>query len=544
MKRTLTIAAVAAGLCAAAPVAAKDGHGFWRGHGHGHGHGYGRNETIALTAIGGYENSVGDEGAAEISAYDPDSMRLFVVSNEDDHVELTVLSLADPTSPAYVTSITFDGLSPNSVAVKNGLVAVALEADEKTDNGFLNFYDVDGVEVASCTVGALPDMVAFTPNGRHALVANEGEPNDAYDIDPEGSVSVVNVFLAKRFGCKHAVRDAGFGRFNRKADQLRAKGVRLFGFNNPTVAQDLEPEYIAVSENSRYAWITLQENNAMALLDVRRAKILRVIPFGYKDHSLAGNGLDASDRDDAINIARWPVLGMYQPDAIASFSHRGRTYLVTANEGDAREYETDDESVFVEEERIKDLDLDPTAFPDAEDLQEDEALGRLTVTTTLGDTDGDGDYDALYAFGARSFSVWSAYGGLVFDSGDQIEQITAVETPAYFNANDGDADEFDNRSDAKGPEPEGVVVGEVKGKPYAFIGLERAGGGVMVFDLSSPSAPEYVQYVPGFETGDIAPEGLVFISKKDSPSGQPLLVVSSEVSGTVRIYAIESVLKD
>jgi YVTN family beta-propeller protein len=247
------------------------------------------------------------------------------------------------------------------------------------------------------------------------------------------------------------------------------------------------------------------------------------------------NGLDASDRDGvdgepAINIQFQPVFGLYQPDAIASFSINGQTYLVTANEGDAREYDG-----FEEEIRVGDEDyvLDPTRFPNAEALKADENLGRLIVTTASGDTDGDGDYDRIDMFGARSFSIWDGNGNLVFDSGDQLEQITAKAVPELFNSDEGLPEEFDSRSDNKGPEPEGVVIGQVNNRTYAFIGLERTGG-VMVYEVTNPNQPVFVEYV--LTEGDVAPEGLTFISADDSPNGKSLLVVTNEVSATVAVF--------
>ncbi|MEZ5275184.1 MAG: choice-of-anchor I family protein [Opitutaceae bacterium] len=258
------------------------------------------------------------------------------------------------------------------------------------------------------------------------------------------------------------------------------------------------------------------------------------------------NGLDASDRDDGINIRQWPVFGMYQPDGIDTFKVGGKTYLITANEGDAREYDG-----YAEEERAKDIELDPSVFPLAKVLQKNENLGRLTITTANGDNDGDGDYDQLYAFGARSFSIWDDKGNLVYDSKDAVEQIIAND-PAfapYFNSNNDENDSFESRSDNKGPEPESVVVGTVGLKPYAFVGLERIGG-IMVFDLSDPSAPEFVQYInprdfdpdlEGTAIGDLGPEGLVFIPAWQSPIWRPLLGVANEISGTVTLYRIDAI---
>ncbi len=200
--------------------------------------------------------------------------------------------------------------------------------------------------------------------------------------------------------------------------------------------------------------MTLQENNAIAILDLKRKSFDKIVSLGFKDHSAAGNPLDASDRDGpgnttAINIANWPVLGMYQPDTIATYRTRGGVYLVTANEGDARDY-----TGFSEERRVSALTLDPTAFPNAAALRNNAALGRLNVTSTLGNTDGDADYDKLCAFGARSFAIWSDKGELVFDSGDQLERKVAELAPTFFNS-EGATASFDTRSDNKGPRARG-----------------------------------------------------------------------------------------
>lgn len=493
--------------------------------------------TISLEVLGTYETGAYDEGAAEISAYDRSSERIFVTNADANTVD--VLDASDPENLTLAFTIDLSGYGDgvNSVAVHNGVVAVAVEADPKTDNGSVVFFDTDGDYLNSVEVGALPDMLTFTPNGRYLLVANEGEPNDDYTVDPEGSISIIDMKRGVgRLGASD-VATADFSDFN---SATLDESIRVFG-PDATVAQDMEPEYIAVSHDSKYAWVTLQENNALAIVDIAKGEVTSLVGLGFKDHSVEGNGLDASDRDDAINITTWPVLGMYLPDAIASYHYRGETYLVTANEGDARDYDG-----FAEEERVKDLDLDPTAFPDADDLQEDEAIGRLTVTTTLGDTDNDGDYDALHAFGGRSFSIWSSSGELIFDSGDDLEQQVAAALPDDFNSDNGENDSFDNRSDNKGPEPEGITLAEIGGRTYAFVGLERVGG-VMVYDITTPVAPFFVQYLNNRDfsgdaeagtAGDLAPEGLVFVPRSASPTGTPLLVVTNEVSGSTTVYEV------
>ncbi|MDY6938317.1 MAG: choice-of-anchor I family protein [Cyanobacteriota bacterium] len=904
--------------------------------------------NIQLKPIGRYETGLFDEGAAEISAYDPVSTQLFVINGFNKNID--VLDLSDPENPTKVSEIDIsafgDGI--NSIAIKNGILAAAIEPEDSTQPGTVAFFDTAGNSLGSATVGVVPDMVTFTPDGSKILVANEGEPGD--ESDPVGSVSIIDISGGI---AATTVTTADFSAFNGQEEALRSRGVRIFP--DKTAAEDFEPEYIAVSEDGTTAFVTLQENNAVAVLDIAAGEITEIQPLGVKDWSqglpqltqypwdLSGevlgttpagqdillggmsglffesvgedgrlnfiatpdrgpngeptdvdgdgtnerpfplpdyqpqlirfsldrnsgaiaitekialtrpdgtpltglpnlqagdagsaytdeepvdlfgnplandlfgadmesivvapdgtfwlsdeyrpaiyhfdatgvlidrfipqgtadaagvaagtfgtetlppvyaqrranrgfegmaldtdngklfawiqspidnpdvsnaeasaagersdfnsrnsqvlrilevdpatgnptgeyvyllegssgvdkigdavyqgdgkflvierdsgtdadskkfifevdltgatnilgtplssatdataleqmtaddlaamgvqpvnktkvlnlpsvgyqagdkpeglallpdgslavindndfglldepipgdgsvpfnpdptqtvlgiiefsgsNQLDASNEDGEINLQNHPILGLYQPDAIASFSTNGQTYYITANEGDARD----------EDERIAELTLDPTAFPNAAELQLEENLGRLNVSTIDGDVDGDGDFDRLFSYGGRSFTIWDSTGNLVFDSGDAIAQITEELTPELFNANDGDPEEFDQRSDDKGAEPEGVTVGVVDGRPLAFIGLERAGGGVLVYDVSNPSDPDFLQYVR-FE-GDIAPEGLTFISAEDSPEGTPLLAVTNEVSGTATVYEIET----
>ncbi len=497
----------------------------------------GNSSTIELEVLGTYESGVFDEGAAEIGAYDKKSKRYFVTNADENTVD--VLDVSDPENPTLDFTIELDayGAGVNSVAVDKGVVAVAVEAATATDNGRVVFFDTDGDYLNDLEVGALPDMLIFTPNGKYLLVANEGEPNDAYDVDPEGTISIIDMKGKVSKLDADDVTTADFTAFNNATLDV---SIRIFG-PNATVAQDLEPEYITVSSDSKTAYVTLQENNAIAVVDIKKGEVTALHGLGFKDHSVAGQGIDASDKDNGINIATWPVYGIFMPDAIASYSYKGETYLVTANEGDARDYDG-----FSEEERVKDLTLDPTIFPNAATLQQDAKLGRLTVTTVNGDTDNDGDYDELYAFGTRSFSIFSSDGTLVYDSKDDFEQTTATELPDDFNSGNDENDSFESRSDNKGPEPEGVTLGEVNGRTYAFIGLERVGG-IMVYDITNPESPSFVHYINNrdfsgdAEAGsakDLGPEGITFIPKSSSPTKTPLLVVTNEVSGTTTFYEV------
>lgn len=519
---------------------------------------------LSLKAAGTYSTGVFDDAAAQIVDYHPRTKCLYVTNCADE--TLDVLNIRAAGGPKLLFQISLAG-KPLSVAVhpKYGLIAVSIEGEEVTDAGAVEFYGMTGRPLGSVEVGPLPDMIVWTPDGKKLLVANEGEPNDDYDVDPEGSVSIITLEADNQLAAKVAnatVQTVGFGAV------VPDENVRVFGLD-ATFAQDAEPEYIAVSDDSKTAWVTLQENNAIAKLNIETAQFEWVRGLGYKDHSVLGNALDPSNKDSGIEIGNWPVFGIYTPDAIAAFTVDGEQYLITANEGDSRDYKG-----FSEENRCAKLDLDPDAFDGWEDLQENESLGRLTVTETIGDVDDDGDYDELYCFGGRSMSIWNAEGELVSDTGDQFERITAAKYPDNFNSTD-DENNFDNRSDDKGPEPEHVVVGEVAGAKVAFVGLERIGG-IMAYDVSDPEKPRFLDYVnnrdfsvsiwievpvidpdtgepevddegeivteevlnPEWQAaGDLSTEGLVFIP--GSASSCPLVIAANEVSGTVTVFEVQ-----
>ncbi|WP_276479378.1 choice-of-anchor I family protein [Paraflavitalea pollutisoli] len=455
---------------------------------------------------------IGDVGAAEITAYDPATKRLFVVNNDAKENRIDILDFQDPTQPKVIGKIATApyGGYVNSVSVKDGLLAAAIESTVKHQNGKVVVFNTSTyAEVKSVTVGALPDMVTFSPDGRYILSANEGEPSTDYKNDPVGSISIIAVKE------NYAVTTVDFSAFASQQAALQAKGFRVFG-PSAAFATNVEPEYITVASDSKTAWVTLQENNAIAKLDIASKTITAIYPLGFKNYNEDANAIDPSDKDNVIAFKKWPVKGMYQPDAIAVLETGGIPYLFTANEGDVREWDA-----YVESKRVASLKLNTKVFPDAATLQLPENLGRLNVTTTLGDADNDGVYDELYSFGARSFSVWNGNNGsLVFDSKNDLD--SRAKAGNFYD---------DNRSDDKGAEPEGIAIGEVGKKKLAFVGLERADA-VAIYDVTNPSSPVFLQMLA---CGD-APEGVLFIAAKDSPIQQSLLVVSSENDGVIKVY--------
>lgn len=514
---------------------------------------------VTLEQIGRYESNIFDEGGAEIIDYHPQTQRLFVINANLGGVD--VLDITDPTTPEKVGEIDATGgvegvSSANSVVTSADAIAVALEADVAQDPGQIGFYDPETLELlGTATVGPLPDKVTFTPDGTRVLVANEAEPTSNYAYDPRGSVSIVDISDGAD---DPTVSTAGFTAFDGMEAELRSRGIRIFG-PGASASQDFEPEYVTISDDSTTAWVSLQENNAIAEIDIEDAEVTNLLPLGFKDHSLDGNELDASNEDGGVNVRNWPVYGILQPDAIGTYSPDGEQYIVTANEGDSRDYDS-----FSEEVEVSDLRLDPEAFDfddiegvdSVEELQQPENLGAKNATTTLGDVDGDGLYEELYVFGGRSFSIFTADGELVFDSGDDFEEITAERFGDDFN-NDNTENTPDSRSDNKGPEPEGLALGQVGERFYAFIGLERVGG-VMTYDITDPESATFVDYVnnrdfsydiqgniangdaPAGAAGDLGPEGLAYASVAESPIDDPLVFVGHEISGTTAIFRVKS----
>ena len=532
--------------------------------------------TLELTPIGTYETGIFDASAAEIVHSYGD--RLFVVNAQAGTVE--ALDAANPSAPTKMFDISSAGVA-NSLAVReDGLGVIAFEDEDKTAPGRLVFFDADFVPdgdaspiLGEVTVGALPDMVTISEDGTYAVVANEGEPADDFSVDPEGSIGIVTLPAEKAAPAQDAVRTAGFGAF--EGENLPAD-VRVFGpdvaapdqgetaLEANRVSRNLEPEYVAIADGTAYA--ALQEANAVAVVDLASATVTDIWPLGFKDYSV--ETLDASDRDpeDAptYNQASYEGLyGVYMPDGIEAYEVGGQTYLVTANEGDSREW-----GEFIDAVRAKDLgDVDETDAPAVCEtsplagMLEDEDLGRLNVLTDMGLNDEGTCFDELYTLGGRSFSIWTTDGELVFDSGSDFEEVTAAAAPEFFNSNHTESN-LEGRSEDKGPEPENLAIGTVGDRTYAFIGLERVGG-VMTYDITDPANATYMSYLNNRDfsvsvedaiddydpenadhratlssAGDLGPEGLEFIPASQSPIGEPLLAVGNEVSGTTTVYAM------
>jgi len=492
------------------------------------------------TIIGGGANG------AEVATYDAARNLLYVLGADGVNAlnaNTGALAFAVPKSailaPGGGASLSLG--TANSVAINGNNLVISLDGPAAGANGAVAVFTINAGGTAAAwrataTVGAVPDMVIFTPDGTRLLVSIEGEPTPGYTADPAGGITAIDV-------ATWTPTFYGFGAFDAQAAALRASGVKLStgipgsaGYDSALPSVDLEAEYITISGTTAY--VTLQENNAIGVFNLTTNAWTAILPLGLSNHNLAGNGIDTSDRDGGANIRQVPISGMYQPDGIASFVQNGITYLVTANEGDARDYG----GIFNEGVRISALvpatgstppagmpAIDPALLSQIQSRRGDADLGRLEVSRWAGDTDGDGDIDRLQTFGGHSFSIWEVGGTATaptltqrYNSGNMLDTIIASQFPANYD---------DGRSDNKGAEPEGITLGTVGGQLFAFVGLERANA-TLSFRIDSPTSVIYQG--AALRSGDTAPEVSAFAAASGSTPAR--LFVANEASTTVTAY--------
>ena len=483
---------------------------------------------------------------AEISAFMPEKNVLFVVGGEK---VLEVVDLADPANPKKVSEVKLPG-GASSVTVHGDLVAVSLLNNPEWKKGHVQVMQYNkGLKVLGLhELCYMPDMISFTPDGLNLLVACEGSPDETFSEDPEGGIGVLSIAAA---GANAPANAADLAKAWKKPQKtvvgfneldslkLMAKGVRKTGVKS--FVQSLEPEYITVDANSKTAWISLQENNALVKFDVEAKKILDVFPLGYVDHSVAGSGLDVK-KNKAIEIKNYSLRGLRQPDGISSFSVNGTTFVVTANEGapvnDYKAWTDVTTPMMLSQQGV----LDPSVFTTSvlEDLK-NVTVSSLERCDVAPDKTSNGKCPYMYSFGSRSISIFDgATGHLMWDSGDIFEQTLAKVAPDYFNWNSKKGKvKMDARSEDKGCEPENVTTGIVGEKRYVFAGLERTSA-VAVFDITgveNGNAPKIVDFY--LNPKDRGPEGILFIPAEKSPNGESLLIVGYEYSKTLAVYTVK-----
>lgn len=552
-------------------------------------------KSVTLNFLGRFTTGQFDVGASGPLAWYGGTKHLFVTNKHSNRID--VLSLTTPASPVQIASIDASADAANALVRAMGKVtAVATYDDPDTskdrdriavtvlgegiaDNGAVVVYKAaDRSLVTVLATGVGPGSVAFSQDGRFIVTADEGEPAPDYSIDPEGSISVVDLTptpVAPATSAPPSITTLGFQEFNvtgispvpatsREAEI--GANVRFIAKPAPlpvaTRSQDLEPEFVTTALNSR-AYVSLQENNAFATVALSPPRIETILGFGSKDFSTTANTLDASDANAAGVLSARPVRGYYQPGAIAAYRNINEVLLLTANTGAPRVLPAFDERV-----RASSLVLDSTVFPDAANLQQDANIGRLHVSAIDGNvpaTDtvpADPDLETIFTFGARSFSIFRPAGALVVDSGNDFERITLEQLGNNFNSETNANNTGDLRSDDMGPAPSALALGQIEGATFVFIGLSEVGG-IMVYALDNELLnPRFITYKTERNftvhtttadanedgvadsnpaAGDLGPNSIVFIPVSSSPTTDSLLVVANSVSGSTSIYAVQPV---
>lgn len=531
-------------------------------------------EPLRAQGIAGFRfmtrYDAGGANAAEVAAWHSRSRTAFVINGKDKTLDLVSLSDISHNVPLIAKSklnlaeaaaeigVEFGDATSVAVSPDGSSIAVAVQDKDYTQPGCVLFLDSNGTVTSGVMVGVQPDMICFAgSDGKTLLTANEGEPRGGYGkgaFDPPGSVSVVRLDNGIPVSTQ-----VGFEEFT--SQDLLSRGVilqttrndgKVLGHIPPSI--DLEPEYIAVDDDGRFAWVSLQEANAIAKLNVEDGRFEWVKGLPRKDHSLPENALDLA-KDNMGMLAEYPVKGLLMPDAIALYETQDRIYLVTANEGSHREWplRPNDEpdkkhpSFYVNKQklsRIKNKELSSALSAAQRNFvylakTDGSPYEEVTIHADAS-RDDKGQINELYTFGGRSFSIFDAQTlDMVYDSGSAFERHIAKTLPRYFNVSDDNLI-IDSRSGSKGPEPEGVIVARHGKSVYAMVGLERIGG-FMVYDITNPSAPTFICHAnsrdySGKISGDSGPEGLVWISAVESPTNTPLVLLANEISGTLAVF--------
>lgn len=492
-------------------------------------------QSLPFAKVHTYQAGSYNSGATKYISFDHTVQQLYSINQ--GALGFDIIDYSDVFKPNVKQTVDVSSFMNHirSIETSGGDVFVAGDGSSPQLPGKLLIYNSNGVYRKQLSLGVTPDRMKFSPDDITLIIANEGIPDSAYSTDPPGTINVINTSAGVNFITQADVKTVDFTLLDTVAyDSL----IHVYDNAGQSPSQDLEPEAIAITSNGQKAIIAIQENNALAVIDIQTASLDEVLGMGYRDYNL--EGLDASDLSKNINIdTHQRLYGIHQPSDIEAFNHMGAEYVLTANQGAPREYAGYDETV-----RVKNQPVDPSKFSNLSSLLEDTILGRLRVTSAFGDHNGDFLHDSLLAFGSRSISIWDSTGTEVWNSGDYIPQVIALLHAANFSSSAVDNSSYKTRSDDMGIEPSTIAVGEIDGKRYAFVGLYQMGG-IFIYDITDPLNPVFELYelnrdfsFPASDpmAGDLGPTDLEFVPATKTNLGIALLFVANEVSGSISVY--------
>ena len=492
-------------------------------------------QTLPIGKIHTYKAGGFNSGSVKDLCFDHTVQQLYSVNQNS--TGFRIIDYSDVSKPNVLQLVDVSGFMSNirSIEAATGFVFVAGDGSSAQLPGKLLIYTNKGIFVKQLSLGATPDRMGFSDNNRYLIIANEGVPDDNHVSDPQGTVNIIDVSSGINPLTQADVKTVDFTLLDTTAyDPL----IHIYAWNGALPSQDVEPEAVTVRSDNNTALIALQENNAIAVIDLSTASLTDVKGLGYRDYSV--KGLDASDVGSSVNIATHPRLyGIHQPSDLASFSHMNADYVLTVNQGDPRDYTMYNEMV-----QVKNQPVDPSKFNNLADLLNDTVLGRLWVTSEFGDMNGDLLKDSLFSFGSRSISILDSTGTEIWNSGDEMAQIVLGLQASNFNSSSDDNNSLKNRSVWMGVEPTALAIGEVDGTRYAFISLYQMGG-VFIYDISDPANPVFEMYQLDRDfsvaasdplAGDMGPLDLEFVSASNALQGLALLFVANRVSSTISVY--------
>ncbi len=552
--------------------------------------------AVTLMRLSRYSSGQFGVGAAASVAYYGGNRTALIANRHSNRVE--VVSLTNPSTPQMTAQIDASADAASVLGRAMGAVAAVAAYDDvdatmdrdriavtvmgagRADNGAVVIYKAaDRSRVTVLQTGVGPEAVSFSQDGRFVITADKGAPAPDYSVDPEGSISVVDLTptpVAPATTAPPAISVLDFRAFNLSgitpipATSREAEiqpDVRFTNRSGATRAQDFDPGSVTTAVNAR-AYISLQQNNAIATVALAPARIETIVGLGSKDFNTSTSGMDASDQDAVDAITPRPVRGFRQPGTLVAFRNTDEVLLLTANTGAPRTLPGFDETT-----RAATLLLDPVVFPTAAELQQNANLGRLIVSAAEGNAPATGtgtstvpqdpDLETIFTFGARSFSIVRTTGFPIFDSGNDFERITLERLGTNFNSAADANGTGDTRSDDQGPAPRGAAIGQIDGAAFAFIGLSEAGG-IMVYAMDRTlRSARFLEYKTerdftvtasnpdgnadgapdtNLAVGDLGPAQMIFVPISASPTTDSLLIVGNAVSGTTTIYAVKPVV--
>ena len=415
----------------------------------------------------------------------------------------------------YLYAFVQSALQPSGYKNAEFIRILAIDPADGTPKAeYLHLLDADSKLAGSAKVDKIGDAVYDAARERFLLIerdslAGASANKSVVEIDLIGATDVLGLDWTAKLG----VSQPELLVTPSIADALAAQNIQMVQrtelLNIPSIGANPafdKPEALVLKPDG--TMVVFNDNDFVAV-DGRPDNLAAMISF-------KPTPLDTSDKTEAGGaLGIKDVYGLPMADGITAYQSKGVTYLIVAGEGDSRNGDIPTGVLSIN---------DATRSKDLSGADRANLGDRLNLVNSEGDYNKDGIIDQAYTFGSRSFRIYDTKGNLVFDSGNQLDEI--AKTALIYD---------DGRSDDKGMEPEMVTTQMVNGRVFAFVGLERGkSASIAVYDVTDPSKATFFKLLQNVIS--ISPEGLEFVSTDSDGSG--FLLAANEVSGTLDTYQI------